>query len=146
MIMAFVYVKTLLSCSVHMKRAFGFSSARNGCILSADANAYETWLTRPNQLLMSVMFCGVGKFLIASSVWGHGRTLSGEISNPANVTVSFAKLNLLGLRMIPLRPQISNHSAAWKKLSSMDFDHMIVSSMTLFLFLTSQTMSSNRLV
>ena len=69
---------------------------------SVAENAYETWLTRPNQERTSVMLLGFGKFWIASRYFLQGRTLLFVISNPANSTVSSPNLNFAGLRIIPL--------------------------------------------
>ena len=64
-----------------------------------------------------MIFVGVGKSCIASGYFLHGRTLVRVISKPANSTVSEPNTNLLGLRMLPLWPQMLSHSTAWKKLS-----------------------------
>ena len=144
--MTLVSSKRVSRLSVHLNTEFGFRRLRKGFILSADANAYATWLINPNQLLTSVILRGLGNSLIASMTCGHGRTDVGVISKPVKATVSFANSNLDGLRMMPFRPQMSNHSAAWKKLSLIDPDHMMVSSITFVLFLMSLTISSNRRV
>ena len=78
--------KSSSSC-VHSNLVEGFSNSRKGSIRSADENAYATWFIRPNQLRMSVMFFGVGKFWIASRERGHGFTDVGVTRKPANSTV-----------------------------------------------------------
>ena len=50
----------------------GFNSSQIGSIRSAVVNAYETWLTRPNQEQMSVVLAGVGKWRIASRYFLQG--------------------------------------------------------------------------
>ena len=72
----------------HLKGVPGFSRSRNGSIISVMLKAYETWFIRPNHERTSVMFLGVGKSTIAFKYFGHGRTLSGVISKPANSTQS----------------------------------------------------------
>ena len=71
----------------------------------------------PNQERTSVIFLGVGKSHIASRYFLHGRMLEEVIPKPTNSTVSAPNTNMSGFRMIPLRPQMSSHSTAWKKLS-----------------------------
>ena len=63
-----------------------------------------------------MMFVGVGKLRIASRYFLQGQTLVEVISKPVNSTVSAPNTNLSGLRMMPLWPQLSSHSTAWKKL------------------------------
>ena len=92
-----------------------------------------------------MMLPGVGKLRMASRYFLHGHTLLGVISNPANSTVSAPKINLSGLSMIPLCPQRSSQSTAWKKLWSRLSAQRRVSSMNLVLFGTWDTISSNRL-
>ena len=77
---------------------------------------------------------------------GLGRTLLLVISNPANSTVSAAKTNLSGLRVMPLLPQVSSHSVAWWKLVSIECDHRRVSSIHFTLSGMWATTSSNRRV
>ena len=146
MMTIFVSSNSLSSLSDHLNGVLGCSRVRKGCILSADANAYATWLTSPNQLLTSVMVHGLGKSLIASRTCGHGRTVVGVISNPAKGTVSLANENFDGLRITPFRPQVSRNFESWKKLLSMEGDHISVSSMTFVLLSMSLIISSNRLV
>ena len=61
------------------------------------------------------------------------------IWNPANSTSSCAKRNLSGFKVIPLRAQMSSHSVAWWKASSMEVDHSRASSMHFVLLFTSET-------
>ena len=69
--------KRVSRLSVHLNTEFGFRRLRKGFILSADANAYATWLINPNQLLTSVILRGLGNSLIASVTCGHRRTKCG---------------------------------------------------------------------
>ena len=85
-----VSLKRVWRLSVHLNTEFGFRRLRKGFILSADANAYATWLINPNQLLTSVILRGLGNSLIASMICGHGRTKVGVISKPVKATVFFA--------------------------------------------------------
>ena len=114
--------------SAHSKGVDVFSSDRNGSITSVMLNAYATWLTRPNHDCTLVREVGVGKSAIAFVYFLHGRTVSLDISKPANSTVSIANLNLLGLSVMPCRPQRSSHSWACRKLSAIEEDHRRVSS------------------
>lgn len=59
----------------------------------------------------------------------HGLTLSLVISNPAYPTVSAAKKNLVGLRVIPYHPLWLSQFTAWWKLLPMSPTHIRVSSM-----------------
>ena len=52
---------------------------------SACENAYETWLTSPNQDLIPVIFVGVGKLRMALVIF-VGFTTSAIIRKPANST------------------------------------------------------------
>ena len=70
--------KASFSSLVHVNLAPGFKRGLNGAIRGADANAKETWFTNPNQLRMSVMFLGVGKFWMASMDLGYGDTDVGD--------------------------------------------------------------------
>ena len=72
---------------------------------------------------MSVRHHGVGKSAMALIYLLHGRTVSLVNSKPANSTMSWAKRNFSGLRVIPCIPQVSRQFVAWKKLSSIVFDH-----------------------
>ena len=102
----------LLRVSSQWNGTPGFNSSLNGSIRSAVANAYETWLTRPNQERMSVVLAGVGKWRIASRYFLQGRTLVSVISKPVNSTVSAPKTNLSGLSVIPWCPQRSSQVTA----------------------------------
>ena len=102
-------------------------------MLSVAVKMYDTWFMSPNKKPTSVMFVGVGKSRFASRYFLHGRTLVRVISKPANSTVSEPNTNLLGLRMLPLWPQMSSHSTAWKKLSVRLSAQRSVSSMHLIL-------------
>ena len=73
------------------------------------AKEYET---RPNHALTSVMLVGVGKSLMAAVNLSAGRTSVGVMVNLANLTLSLAKRNLAGLRVMSFRVQISSHSGA----------------------------------
>ena len=132
-----------LSSSFHRNGVPGFSDSRNGSMRSVAEKAYDTWLTKPNQERMSVMLLGVGKWRIASRYFAHGRTLSGVISNPANSTVSAAKVNLSGLRVMPCLPHMSSQLTAWWKLLVMSSAHSRVSSIHLVLSGMWETISSN---
>ena len=105
----------------------------------AMGKANATWLTGPNQALMSVIPLGMGKSVMARRYLLHGLTSVLVIWNPANSTSSCAKQNLSGFKMIPLRAQISSHSVAWWKASSIEVDHSRASSMHFVLFFTSDT-------
>ena len=50
------------SSFVHVNLTLGFNRDQNGAMQCADANANDTWYTSPNQLRMSVIVFGVGKF------------------------------------------------------------------------------------
>ena len=130
--------------SSHWNGVSGLSRERKGDIRSVMLNVYATWLIIPNQLLISVMFWGVGKLLIARRYFWPGRTLSRVTSNPANSTVSAPNMNFSELRVMPLLPHKSSHSVAWWKLASRYVAHNRVSSIHLVLFGTSETISSKR--
>ena len=87
----------------------GLSDSRKGSIRSAAAN----------QERMSVTLVGRGKLRMAARYFWHGRTWLGVIAKPANSTVSCPNTNFLGFRIMPLCPQVSSQSTAWKKLPSM---------------------------
>ena len=95
------------------------SKALNGNITDVMENAYATWLTRPNQARMSVMPCGVGNLEIDLRYFAEGLTSVKVIWNPANSTLSQAKRNLLGFRVMPLVAQRLSHSVAWWNASVM---------------------------
>ena len=137
--------KSWLSSSFQRNGVPGLSDSRNGSMRSVAANAYDTWLMRPNQERMSVMLLGVGKWRIALRYFWHGFTLSLVISNPANSTVSAAKTNLSGLRVMPCRPQRSSQLTACLKLALISSAHNKVSSIHLVLLGTWETISSNLL-
>ena len=122
-----------LSWSLQLNGVLGFSSWRNGGILSAEAKAYDTWFMRPNQDRMSVMFWGAGKSRIASRYFVHGLTLLRVISKPANSTMSWPNTNFPGWSVMPFLPQTSSHSTAWWKLCSKLSAQSSVSSMHLVL-------------
>ena len=82
---------------------------------------------------------GVGKSAMASRYFLHGFTSVLVISNPANSTSSWAKQNLSGLRVMPFLAQMSSHSVAWWKASSMELDHSRASSMHFVFFATPAT-------
>ena len=63
-----------------------------------ESRVHAEHIDRP---IVSVMLCGVGKWRIASRSFLHGRTLSFVILNPANSTVSTAKMNLERLSVMP---------------------------------------------
>ena len=125
--------------SVHMNWAEGFRRARNGAMTDAMEKANATWLTSPNQALMSVIPLGMGKSVMARRYLLHGLTSVLVIWNPANSTSSCANRNLSGFKVIPLRAQISSHSVARWKASSMEVDHSRASSMHFVLLSTSDT-------
>ena len=137
--------KSWLSSSVHLNGVPGWSNWQNGSIRSSAAKAYETWLMSPNQERTSVLLAGFGKSRIASRYFLHGRTLLVVISNPANSTVSAPNSNLSGLSIIPLCPQRSNQSTAWKKLLLRSSAQRRVSLMHFVLSGTWETISSNLL-
>ena len=83
---------------------------------------------------MSVMPVGVGNSEMARRYFRQGLTSVLVISNPANSTSSWAKRNLLGLRVMPFLAQMSNHSVAWWNASSMESDQRRASSMHLVFF------------
>ncbi|CAL4115972.1 unnamed protein product [Meganyctiphanes norvegica] len=131
---------------VHSNLDPDFNSARNGFIFSAMLNAYATWFTRPNQERMSVKLVGVGKPEIARKYLSPGQTSVMVILKPANSTSSDANVNLLGFRMMPLRPQSSRYCEVCEKLFSISLAHRRVSSTHLTLSLTSAVIASYRLV
>ena len=88
---------------------------------------------------MSVMPEGVGKSAIACKYFLQGRTSVCVIMNPANSTTSWAKRNLSGLSIMPFLAQISSHSVAWWKASSIELDHSRASSMHLVFWATPAT-------
>ena len=134
-----------LSSLSHLKGVPRLSNWRKGSMRSVAAKAYDTWFMSLNQERTSVMFVGVGKLRIASRYFLHGRTLLEVISKPANSTVSAPNTNLSGLRMMPLWPQMSSHSTAWKKLSGRLSAQRSVPSMHLALLRMWETISSNLL-
>ncbi len=91
---------------------------------------------------MSVTLFGRGKLRIASRYFWQGRTWLGVISKPANSTVSCPNTNSSRLRIMPLLPQVSNQSTAWKKLPSMLSDHRSASSIHFVLSGICETISS----
>ena len=119
---------------LHVNGEDGLSRERKGDITDAMEKAYATWLTRPNQARMSVMPVGVGNSEMARRYIRQGLTSVLVISNPANSTSSWAKWNLLGLRVMPFLAQMSNHSVAWWNASSMESDQRRASSMHLVFF------------
>ena len=116
---------------LHVNGEDGLSRERKGDITDAMEKAYATWLTRPNQARMSV---GVGNSEMARRYFRQGLTSVLFISNPSNSTSSWAKWNLLGLRVMPFLAQMSNHSVAWWNASSMESDQRRASSMHLAFF------------
>ena len=134
------------SFSSQRNKLLGLRSSRKGSIVSALLNAYDTWLTKPNQDRMSVRLCGVGKSAIALMYLLHGRTVSLVISKPANSTSSWAKRNFSGLRVTLCLPQVSSQFAARKKLSSIVSDQSRVSSTHLVLLGMEDVISSYLLV
>ena len=116
---------------LHVNGEDGLSRERKGDITDAMEKAYATWLTRPNQARMSVMPVGVGNSEMARRYFRQGLTSVLVISNLANSTSSWAKRNLLGLRVMPFLAQMSNHSVAWWNASSMESDQRRASSMHL---------------
>ena len=130
--------------SSHWNGVSCLSRERKGDIRSVMLNVCATWFIRPNQLLISVMFWGVVKLLIARRYFWLGRTLSRVTSNPANSTVFAPNMNFSGLRVMPLLPHKSSHLVAWWKLTSRSVAHTRVSSMHLVLSGTSETISSKR--
>ena len=145
MMVSFDFSNACCSVSSQWNFLLGLSSSQNGNITSVILNAYETWFTKPNQDLTSVMFCRVGNSEMALIYFLHDLTESLVISKPANST-SFANLNFCGLRVIPCLPQVFNQLAAWKKLSSIVSDHRRVLSTHLVLFDVDETILSYLLV
>ena len=121
-----------------MNWAEGFRRARNGAMTGAMEKANATWLTSPNQALMSVILLGVGKSDMARRYLLHDLTSVLVIWNPENST-SCAKRNLSGFKVIPFRVQMSSHSVAWWKASSIEVDYSRASSMHLVFLFTSDT-------
>lgn len=60
-----------------------------------------TRLIRPNHARTSLILLGVGKFLMDSMYLSVGLIPSEVMTNPANSTVSLAKLNFSGENTIP---------------------------------------------
>ena len=100
----------------------------------------------PNQEHMSVRLAYVGKLWMASKYFLHGCTLFGVISNPVNSAVSAPSTNLSRLRMMPWRPQWSNQSNAWVKLSLRLSDQSRVSSLMHLVLLGTWGMISSNLL
>ena len=146
MIVSFNCSNACWSLSSQWNVLLDFSNSRNGSIVSAMLNAYDTWFTRPNQDLMSVRLHGVGKSAMALMYFLHGRTVSLVISKLANSISSWAKRNFSGLSVIPFLPQVSSQFVAWKKLSSMVSAHKRVSSTHLVLLGMDEVISSYLLV
>ena len=132
--------------SVHWKGVEGLSKCRNGDMAVVIEKAYDTWLTRPNHALTSVMLFGVGKSLTAAVNLLAGRTSVGVIVNPANSTSSSAKWNLRGFRVMPSVAHICSHSAAWWNAPVMSVDHSNASSMHFVLLPMWATRASYRAV
>ena len=146
MIVSFGFSNTACSCGFQWNLLCAFRSSRKGNIVLAILSAYDTWLTRPNQDLMSLKLCGVGKSYMALRYFLYGLTESFVISKPANSTSSSTKRKFSGLRVIPCLPQLSSQFAAWKKLSLIVSDHRRVLSIHLVLFGMEEPISSQRLV
>ena len=70
----------------------------------------------PNQEHTPVMSVGVGRSRVASKYFLHGWTLMEVILKLANSAVSASNTNLLGLRIMPLWPQMLSHSTTWRAL------------------------------
>ena len=54
-------IKALSKSVVQSNLLPGFSNSLNGAIIVPFEKAYATWLISPNQVLISLMFLGVGK-------------------------------------------------------------------------------------
>ena len=65
--------------------------------------------------------------MMACKYLSAGRTSVGEMENPANSTMSSAKRNFLGLRVMSFTAQICSHSTAWWKAAVMSLDRCRVS-------------------
>ena len=93
-----------LRSSVHANFDSGRRSALNGSIFLVLLRVYDAWFTRPNHDRMSVMFLGIGKFMIDRRNLIHGRTSVLVMLKPANSISSAAKTNLDGFNTMPLLP------------------------------------------
>ena len=103
---------------------------------------YATWFTSPNHALMSVMLVGVGKSVMACMYLSAGLTSNGVTVKPAKSTLSSAKRNFRGFRVIPFTAQMWSHSVAWWNASVMLSDQSSASSMHLVFDLTLATRAS----
>ena len=133
-ITALVSSNSSLSSLYQLKSVPSLSDWQKGSMGSVAAKAYDTWFMSPNQEHTPVMSVGVGRSRVASKYFLHGWTLMEVILKLANSAVSASNTNLLGLRMIPLWPQMLSHSTAWKKLSVRLSAQRSMSSMHLVLF------------
>ena len=92
---------------------------------------------------MSVILFGVGKSLIAASVFWAGRYPSGVISNPANSTVSLAKWNFSLLNTMPLSAHVLMYSKVCQNAVVISSSHSSELSMHRVTLSWSLFMSSN---
>ena len=136
--------KSSSSAAVHAKVVLGLRSSRNGCMCGAEAKAYAAWFIRPHHARRSTIVLGVGKFWMDVKNSAVGRILFIVISNPAKSTSRRPKLNLCAFNITPLCPQVSSHSTAWKKLSSIVGTQWRESSMIFVLLVMWDTIASNR--
>ena len=80
--------KSWVFVSSHSNDVPGLRRDLKGSIQSVMLNAYDTWLTSPNQERISVMLRGTGNSMMALRNRLHGCTLSDVIWKPANSTMS----------------------------------------------------------
>ena len=98
-----------VNVSSHTHYVPGLSRDLKGSIRSVILNAYNTWLTSPNQERTSVMLRGIGNSMMALRNRLHGCTESDVIWKPANSTMSWPNTNFSGLMVFPFHPHMSSH-------------------------------------
>ena len=69
----------------------GMGKGLNGSIMSCSWVWSATWLTRPNQVLISVVEVGQGKSLIASRYFGSGSMVESDTLNPSKLILLLVK-------------------------------------------------------
>ena len=84
------------------KNVLADNSWRNSSIMGALAKVYDSWFTKPNHDLTSVIHVGTGKYLIAVMIFLSCLHPSRVISKPAKLTSSCVNWNLSLLKTTSL--------------------------------------------
>ena len=84
---AFVSLNNLSSSAVQRNLLLGLMRSVNGCMISLIEWPQATWLTKPNQDRVPIMFYGTGKSLIADNLLLEGVITDGVMLRPAKMTV-----------------------------------------------------------